>query len=75
MNQVEKNLRDVARDAGDTLYYKGYTFPKYEGMVTQDEYNSRQTFYAFWGDQYLTAMAIRYHVDQALLLHRIPLAA
>ena len=75
MNQLEKNLRDVRRDSNQALEYKGYVFPKYEGKITNDEFESKQMFYAFWGDRYLPAKSIRYHVDQLLLRHRLPIAA
>lgn len=62
MQKWEKRLRDVEFDGEQAYHYQGFDFPKYEGKLTQDEHNSRQNFYAFWGDFYLTAAAIRYHV-------------
>ncbi len=62
MQKWEKRLRDVVLDGAQVYHYKGFAFPKYEGKLTQDEYNSKKPFYAFWGDLYLTAPAIRYQV-------------
>ena len=75
MKKLEMIQRDIARESGEVLYYKGYVFPKYIGRLTNDELNSRRTFYAFWGNRYLPAMAIRYHVDQLLQRGVLPEAA
>ncbi|MCP4470164.1 MAG: hypothetical protein GY815_05675 [Gammaproteobacteria bacterium] len=75
MNQFEKTQRDALRDSKQALEYKGYVFPVYEGRITGEEFYSKQVFYAFWGDQYLTARAVRYHVDQLIEHNRLPIAA
>ena len=58
--------RDFDIDGAQALNFKGFTFPKYEGRLTDDEYKSRQTYYAFWGGKYMTAVAIRHIVSTAI---------
>ncbi len=46
--------------------YKGLTFPIYVGPRTRDEIRSGNTYYAFYGNQHMTARSIRYYVDQMI---------
>ena len=75
MKQHEKIMRDANRDSSQAFHYKGFIFPKYEGRLTDDEYKSKQVFYAFWFNRYLPKNAIIYHVDQWLQHGKIPQAA
>ncbi len=75
MNHQEKIDRDVERDSKSALYYRGYTFPQYEGRLTRDEFNSGQTFYAFWFGTYHTERAIKHIVSAWLEQGKLPEAA
>lgn len=59
-------MRDVSRDSKQALHYRGFVFPRYQGKVTIEEHHSKEPFYSFWGDRYMLARTIRYHVDQMI---------
>ena len=46
--------------------YKGLVFPLYRGRLGNDELNSGQIFYAFFGCRHLTERAIKYYVDKMI---------
>lgn len=71
MQKWEKYIRDVQFDGGQAFRYEGFVFPRYEGKLTNDEFNSKKIFYAFWGNRYLTAQAIRYQVGLLIERRRI----
>jgi len=75
MRLQETIERDVKEDIKSAIYYKGYVFPRYEGKLTRDEFQSGLVFYSFWGDRYLTKRALEVHVDEALQRRQIPEAA
>lgn len=75
MNKLEKNQRDVRRDQLDAFTYKGFVFLRYEGPLSQDEYRSKQHYYAFWGDRHYTQRVIMFMVDTALQQGQLPKAA
>jgi hypothetical protein len=75
MLQWDRTVRDIQIDQTQVLQHKGYEFPRYEGRLTDEEFKSKQTFYAVWGCRYMTAPAIRYHVSVLLERRRLPIAA
>ena len=66
MQRWERRHRDFDKDQAQALTYKGFVFPKYEGKLTRDEFHSKKIYYAFWGECYLSAAAIRYRVGSLL---------
>ena len=46
--------------------YKGLIFPLYRGRLSNEEHNSGQTFYAFFGCRHLPERAIKYYVDKMI---------
>lgn len=75
MKQWQTNQRDAGIDGAQVFQYKGYSFPKYEGHLTKEEYNSKQNYYSFWGGGYMTARALRYRITGMIEERRIPIAA
>lgn len=46
-----------------SFYYKGLTFPRYNGKLSRDEKRSGYIFYAYFGGKPMSRKAIEYQVD------------
>lgn len=62
VHKWSKNLEEQI-DQPQYFYYKGLKFPKFAGNLSNDDYRSGKSFFAYFGGTPLTEMAIRYRVD------------